>query len=124
MREIEDLMAEDGIEGGRVLFKLGKWEIHAVIHAPEWVEIFHHCVPWDPEDDRLTYSYSIPGDPKCPMCGETQPDEIQALEQMHNMDRPARQHWGKSTLPDMLEAHYKQVFDENLKYCIYKKVKP
>ena len=77
-----------GHEGGRVLFTLGSWEIHGVLDS-EWVEIFHICQPYAPIGDVLAYSYQNQDDTDCPGCGETQPDEIQALEQMHNMDKPA-----------------------------------
>jgi len=98
------------IEGGQILFKLGKWEIHSMIEYPEWAEIFHHCKPWGPKDDRLTYSYALPGDTECPMCHATQPDEIQALTAMHNMDKPP-QIW-RITIMDQIEQHYALLYEQ------------
>ena len=89
-----------------VLFALGAWEIHALFEDSEWVEVFHHCQKYDPIEDRVEYSYQIPGDTSCPGCNAIQPDEIQALEQMHNMDRPPRR-WGKSLMEQIKEDYQK-----------------
>lgn len=94
-----------------VLFVLGTWEIHALFEDSNWVEIFHHCKTYDPKGDRVEYAYQIPGDTSCPGCNERQPDEIQALEQMHNMDRPPRM-YGKSVMEQIKEDYekmYRQV---------------
>ena len=99
------------IEGGQILFKLRKWEIHAMIEYPEWVEIFHHCKPWEPNEDRVSYSYAIPGDTECPGCGATQPDEIQALAEMHNMDKPPRV-WGRTVMEQFMEQEYNRIYKE------------
>ena len=90
-----------------MLFTLGSWEIHGVLDS-EWVEIFHICQPYAPIGDVLAYSYQNQDDTDCPGCGETQPDEIQALEQMHNMDRPAQQY--SQSLAEMLREDYEQMF--------------
>lgn len=95
-------------EGGYVLFTLGSWEIHALFEDSQWVEIFHHCKKYNPIDDQVKYAYAIPGDTVCPQCNEIQPDEIQALEQMHNMDRPPRK-YGRSVM-EQLKRNYEQTF--------------
>ena len=89
-------------EGGHVLFTLGSWEIHALVEDSEWVEVFHLCKKYDPVEDRVEYSYQLPDDTHCPGCDAIQPDEIQALEQMHNMDKAARQ-WGKTFMEQLKE---------------------
>lgn len=101
------------IEGGQILFTQGAWEIHAEFENSEWVEIFHHCRKWNPADDRVGYSYQIPSDTECPGCGKTQPDEIQALAAMHNMDRPARE-YGQH-LAGMLQREYNRIYAEIVK---------
>jgi len=101
------------LEGSPALFVLGSWEIHALFENSNWVEIFHHCKKYDPEGDRVEYAYQLPYDTECPGCGAIQPDEIQALEQMHNMDRPARE-WGKSLI-EMLQEDYDAIYAENMK---------
>ena len=102
-------MREEGY--GHILFELGSWEIHALFEDSDWVEIFHHCKKYNPIEDRVKYSYQLPNDVHCPGCNEIQPDAIQALEQMHNMDRPARQ-YGMSLIEkikrDMVLAIRKQ----------------
>ena len=80
-----------------VKFKLGKWEIHQLAEDIEYVEAFHHCNPYTPEEDRVEYAYQIPGDEHCPGCDAVQPDEIQGMVAMHNMDMPSR--GGGSTFP-------------------------
>ena len=93
-------------DADHVLFVLGSWEIHALFEESEWVEIFHHCKKHDPIDDRVEYAYQLPGDTACPGCNAIQPDEIPALEQMHNMDRPPRR-WGQSLMEQMKEDYQK-----------------
>ena len=99
------------IEGGHVLFTQGAWEIHADITDSEWVEIFHHCQKWNTIKDQVEYSYQHPDDPDCPGCGETQPDEIQALAAMHNMDKPPRV-WGRTVMEQVVEQEYNRIYKE------------
>ena len=87
-----------------VLFTLGSWEIHAMFEDSNWEEIFHHCKKYDKKGDRVEYAYQIPDDTSCPGCNAIQPDEIQALEQMHNMDRPTER-WGKSLMEQIKRDH-------------------
>ena len=90
MRNRDRLMEPESKD--HVLFVLGAWEIHELFEDSEWVEIFHTCKRYNVVGDRMEYAYQIPGDTACPGCNEIQPDASQALEQMHNMDRPARQY--------------------------------
>ena len=106
---------DDNLRNGHILFKLGKWEIHSMIETPEIVEAFHHCVEYTIPNDRLEYSYQIPGDNQCPGCDAVQPDEIQGMVAMHNMDQnqPARW-WGRS-LTELLRKDIKRNFMEQWK---------
>ena len=94
-----------------VLFTQGAWEIHAEFSNSEWVEIFHRCQMWDATRDRVEYSYQHPNDTECPGCGETQPDEIQALAAMHNMDKPPRV-WGRTVMEQVVEQEYNRIYKE------------
>ena len=87
-----------------VLFTQGSWQIHSLFEDSEWVEIFHTCKKYEPKEDRVEYAYAIPDDTSCPGCGATQPDEIQGLVAMHNMDRPSRA-WGQSIMKQMKEDY-------------------
>ena len=96
------------IATNHVLFTQGAWEIHAEFEDSEWVEIFHYCNRKDKVGEHIVSSYQLPNDTHCPGCDAIQPDEIQALVQMHNMDRPARE-YGQS-LQEMMRKDYEQIF--------------
>ena len=100
-----------------VLFVLGSWEIHALFEDSNWVEIFHLCKKWDPVNDQVVYSYQLPNDVHCPGCNEIQPDEIQALEAMHNMDRPTER-WGKSLMEQIKRGYERMHRQVEREMCI------
>ena len=104
------------IEGGQILFTQGTWEIHAEFENSEWAEVFHLCQKWDPTQDTVKYSYQIPGDYHCPGCDALQPDEIQGMVAMYNMDKPTRQ-WGRSLMEQVKHdfAHLERVARLELK---------
>ena len=97
-------------DGDYVRFTMGSWEIHELFEDPEWVEIFHCCKKYNPIGDRVEYAYQLPDDTECPGCGSTQPDEIQALAAMHNMDKPSRR-WGK-TLIEQIKEDYERMYEQ------------
>ncbi len=108
------------IVGSQALFKLGDWELHALVKDSEWVEIFHHCKKYEPIEDRVECSYQHPNDTECPGCGETQPDEIQALVALHNMDNKPLQKTLKEMLDDQLAPLIKQTQREIFKQLMSK----
>lgn len=99
------------------LFKLGHWEIHAMIENPEVCEIFHWCQRDTDGDDPVHWSYQLPGDEECPGCGAVQPDEIQGLVAMYNMDHPVDEMYGRSVGIDLIqwEKMWNKVFFEQMK---------
>ena len=67
--------------------------------------------------DRHIVKSGFPESANCPGCGKIQPEEIQALEQMHNMDRPALV-WGK-TVMEQIKKDYEKMYAEVMKeYCV------
>ena len=108
--------------GGQILFTQGAWEIHAEFENPDWVEIFHRCDRYDKVGEKIGSSYQLPNDIHCPGCNAIQPDEIQALEVMHNMDRPARQ-WGDQFMARMINTEFKAIFDKQWKVMCIKDLK-
>lgn len=102
------------IEGGEILFKLGDWEIHALIEDQNRCEPCHHCNRLDKEDVRIAMSYQIPGDDHCPGCDAIQPNEIQGMVAMYNMDRPQREVWSKSFMQQIREDDAR-IFNEEWK---------
>lgn len=96
--------ADDIEDTGHVRFKLGKWEIHQLAEDDEWVNAFHHCQKRNPVKDRVEYAYQVLGDNHCPGCNAVQPDEIQGMVAMFNMDQPARV-WGRTVMKQMDEDH-------------------
>ncbi len=111
---------KDDDDGGHVRFTIGSWEIHELFEDSEWVEIFHCCKKYNPIGGRVEYAYQIPGDVQCPGCGQRQPDEIQALEQMHNMDRPSRMYGRSTPISSIREAKeaYQKMYAQDQRHFI------
>ena len=94
-------------EGGDILFKLGDWEIHAMISFTEIGEAFHYCNRPDKHGNNMAWSYQMPNDDHCPGCDAIQPDEIQGLVAMYNYDKQARQ--GKNAFAlEMMKKWYEE----------------
>ncbi len=72
---------------GDILFKLGDWEIHAMIETSYICEAFHNCNRPDKTGVEMAWSYQLPNDDHCPGCDAIQPDEIQGLVAMYNYDK-------------------------------------
>jgi len=68
------------------LFSLGDWHIVAIAEGVQGSEIIHFCECEDEEGVPIRWCYQHWNNTVCPGCGETQPDEIQALDQMNNAD--------------------------------------
>jgi hypothetical protein len=69
------------------LFSLGDWHIVAIAEGIQGSEIIHFCNCEDKTGVPIRWCYQHWNDTTCPGCDEVQPDEIQALDQMMNVDR-------------------------------------
>ncbi len=101
---------------GEVLFVLGDWEIHALIEAAQVSEAFHRCNRKDKAGVEQAWSYQIPDDPHCPGCDAIQPDEIQGLVAMYNMDENVDEMYGRSEAARQTKMmkQWNQLFTEQL----------
>ena len=98
-------MRPDGL-----LYQNGDWGIYtgtSVGLDQFYSDVVHYCSKTKTVNDANVLtgsgfnlaSYQIIGNTKCPGCGETQPDDIQTLWQLHNMDKPdPTTVWGKVPL--------------------------
>lgn len=105
------------LEGGEILFKLDDWEIHAMIETKEIAEALHWCDRPDENGEEIEWSYQLPNDDHCPGCDAIQPDEIQGLVAMYNMDHLARV-WDSNLMNAVLEQmkeDYDRIFAEQWK---------
>ena len=60
-------------------------------------DVVHVCEKH--KDERGMVSYQIMGLTYCPGCGETQPDDIQTIWALHNMDKPTPiRMWGNGPM--------------------------
>ena len=101
--------------GAEVLFTLGDWEIHAMSGIPHIAEAFHICDRGDETGVGMHWSYQgREENSKCPGagCDAVQPDEIQGMVAMFNMDNPQRQ-WGKTVFDKLLEDDMREGFMRN-----------
>lgn len=85
-------MRPDGL-----LYQNGDWGIYT--GASVGLEQFYSDVVHECRDKKDTgvpaISYQMSGSTKCPGCGKTQPDDIQTLWALHNMDMPEPVRWGR-----------------------------
>lgn len=82
-------MSPDGL-----LYQNGDWGIYTgfSVGLDQYLsDVVHEC------SIGPVITYQIIGNPKCPGCNETQPDDIQTLWQLHNMDKPTLV-WGQGPL--------------------------
>ncbi len=81
-----------------LLYKNGNWGIYtgtSVGLGQYYSDVVHECYHKKGSDALASVSYQIIGMTICPGCGETQPDDIQTLWALHNMDKPdATRVWG------------------------------
>ena len=74
-----------------LLYQNGDWGIYtgaSVGLEQYYSDVVHECYHKKGSDALAAISYQIMGMTICPGCGETQPDDIQTLWQLHNMDKP------------------------------------
>ena len=79
-------MRPDGL-----LYQNGDWGIYtgtSVGLDKYYSDVVHECGYRKNAKDSGLVSYQIIGITKCPGCGEIQPDDIQTLWALHNMDKP------------------------------------
>jgi len=85
-----------------LLYQNGDWGIYtgaSVGLEQYYSDVVHECYHKKGYDTLAAISYQIMGMTICPGCGETQPDDIQTLWQLHNMDKPTpTKIWGKGPL--------------------------
>jgi len=90
-------MRDDGL-----LYQNGDWGIYTAeaVGLYDYVsDVLHECSYKKDADGLSMVSYQIIGSLDCPGCGETQPDDIQTLWQLHNMDKPNPTiEWGRGPL--------------------------
>ena len=92
-------MRPDGL-----LYQNGDWAIYegaSVGLGQYFSDVIHECKhkTYVAGNKHKMVSYQIIGSVKCPECGEIQPDDIQTLWQLHNMDKPTpTKIWGKGPL--------------------------
>jgi len=90
-------MTEDGL-----LYKNGNWGIYTALSVGLHnynSDVVHECGYKKDPNVLGSVSYQIIGNVTCPGCGEIQPDDIQTLWQLHNMDVPqVTRLWGKGPL--------------------------
>lgn len=92
------MVRDDGL-----LYQNGDWGIYtaeSVGLAGYVSDVVHNCSTKTKSTGKYKLvSYQIIGVTECPGCGEIQPDDIQTLWQLHNMDVPqATRLWGKGPL--------------------------
>ena len=102
-------MTEDGL-----LYQNGDWGIYtaASVGLAGYIsDVVHDCSTKTKSIGKYRLiSYQIIGDVRCPGCGKVQPDDIQTLWQLHNMDVPqVTTLWGKGPMEAALDTQKEMI---------------
>ncbi len=89
------------------LFSLGNWHIVAIAEGVQGSDTIHFCNYTEETGRPIHWCYQHWGETVCPGCGEAQPEEIQALDQMMNYDTD---YSGTHQITRMINKSIKQIF--------------